>query len=53
MVMYSIGLELNTANGAQIYFGEKNINDLYKQQVAGMDGNYIYNGTGTFKFTKQ
>lgn len=43
----------NSANAGMIYFGEKNINDLYKQQVAGMDGNYIYNGTGTFKFTKQ
>ena len=43
----------NSCGAGQIYFGEKNINELYKQQVAGMDGNYSYNGTGTFKFTKQ
>lgn len=43
----------NNANARDIYFGEKNVEQLYSQQVAGMDGDYIYNGTGTFKFTKQ
>ena len=44
---------ISSHTGSNIIFGEKDVNHIYRQKVDGFDGTYVYNGTGTYKFTKK
>lgn len=44
---------LANAAGNRIYFGDNTVFGIYKGDHSGVDGEYTYNGEGTFRFSKK
>ena len=44
---------LKSQTSGDIYFGDNSVTNIYKGDHAGIDGDYTYNGVGTYRFSKK